>query len=249
MSQYRRRGARGIVIIGTVVSVATSVLATIVAMSVVSGVQGPPTAGEVFGYLSVAVLVPCIIAPLVITLVMRLLVKLDEALAAMKRLSTTDALTGSANRLGFFNAASQSLLGLQSAGECLVAMVDLDQFKQLNDTYGHQVGDSALQLLAQRLAMLVGDRGVVGRIGGDEFALYVLGGASKLQKMQDELLSDCQMIELDSLGDSTVRFSASVGVVRLLSGEGISDALGRADAQLYQCKRSRPRGLVRSSRA
>ena len=67
--------------------------------------------------------------------------------------------------------------------------------------------------------------------------------------MQDSLLGDCQMLTLDSPDDLPVTFSASVGVVQLDSGEGISDALGRADAQLYLCKRSRRSSLVRSSRA
>lgn len=245
MSHYRRHGARGIVALVVGVSLIASILAAIMSVKLTSG-SDAPTPQETAAYLAVAVLVPHIIAPVATTLLTRLLIRLDEALAVMVRLSTTDALTGVANRRGFFSSASQSIHALRGAKGCLVVMIDLDRCKQLNDSYGHNLGDAALQLLAQKLEQIGGDRGMVGRLGGDEFGLYLLGDEGDLQFMQDRLEQACKSLTLDVEAGPSVTFSASVGVAQLGAEEKIDEALSRADTRLYESKRARVRSSARS---
>ena len=97
----------------------------------------------------------------------------NTALHATRELALTDELTGLANRRLFHERLAAEL----AAGDAklAVAMVDLDRFKELNDTLGHHAGDQLLALLGPRLQEAVGDAGLVARLGGDEFALLLPG--------------------------------------------------------------------------
>ncbi len=89
------------------------------------------------------------------------------------RLAATDSLTGTFNRRAFFGRAQELCMRCEEAGEMLSAvMLDIDHFKKINDTYGHDVGDQALLAVAQDMSA---DNAIAGRLGGEEFALLLAG--------------------------------------------------------------------------
>jgi diguanylate cyclase (GGDEF)-like protein len=116
-----------------------------------------------------------------------------------------------------------------------VVISDLDHFKTLNDTYGHQTGDRALRLFAQTLSDSVRAQDVVSRHGGEEFVLALPGcSAQEAHKILEGL-----KIRLDAA--ITVaglpRFTASIGVVEAARQEDLPAIIDRADAALFQAKR------------
>jgi len=140
-----------------------------------------------------------------------------------------DPLTGLVTRPAFEDAAARALRRPGAA----VAFVDLDKFKQVNDTHGHAAGDAALVHTADVLRRFAGDFGTPARLGGDEFAA-VLNGYSPSRR--------CGMLAA-YLRDFTwnglhLPLSASVGVCRIadLPGPSLTAALAAADAAMYRAK-------------
>src|SRR4051812_32729931 len=94
---------------------------------------------------------------------------LETALARANYAAEHDALTGLANRAAFYTRAGR--LVAIPAGPMVVGLIDLDEFKPINDTYGHGVGDAVLRAIAGRLQKQIDALGLVARLGGDEFAV------------------------------------------------------------------------------
>ncbi len=166
--------------------------------------------------------------------------------AEVERLAQFDSLTGLANRVQMQRALEQAMLDARGGlGECALFLLDLDRFKNVNDTMGHPAGDALLREVSRRLKHVVGDRGIVGRLGGDEFKVVLPGrpDRQKLAVLADAIiatLSQPYMIE-----DTQVVIGASVGI-SLCPHDGTStDALVRnADLALYSAKDA-GRGLHR----
>lgn len=121
----------------------------------------------------------------------------------------------------------------RDAGDVLVAFVDLNKFKQVNDTHGHDVGDIVLQLQANRLKTWCRGRGLAGRLGGDEFVVCVRvhsGGAEHALERLAGFLS----APLHHQG-TQIPLSASIGACRP-AGASLSAALHAADLAMYQAK-------------
>eukprot|EP00903_Cladosiphon_okamuranus_P001254 g1252.t1 len=153
-----------------------------------------------------------------------------------------DALTGLRNRRALFDDAESALAGNHPAGKgqsfCL-AMMDIDHFKQVNDTYGHSCGDKVLILLGRLLEERLDPRDIAGRTGGEEFVL-VFPGASKEKAFQmvDELR---QLFERSTpaIEDLKAPVTLSAGISHCPSGEtDLSAALFRADEALYEAKKA-----------
>ncbi|VCU72136.1 Phytochrome-like protein cph2 [Pigmentiphaga humi] len=154
----------------------------------------------------------------------------------LHRMATTDLLTGLANRVCLYRAVEDSLV--EGDGEATVLMLDLDGFKDINDTLGHAVGDSILCEVARRLAAVAGPHSLCARIGGDEFAV-LLRSVADLEQAQ--VLAD-RMIALVSrpivVDQHEVRVSASCGVAAAPGHAHEPVALiGGADLALFQAKR------------
>ncbi|RKQ90641.1 diguanylate cyclase/phosphodiesterase [Solirubrobacter pauli] len=155
-----------------------------------------------------------------------------------RTLALTDELTGLANRRAFHEALREELAELGD-GRLAVAMVDLDRFKDLNDTLGHHAGDQLLTKLAARLQDAVGNDGLVARLGGDEFALLLPNaGLARTADVGRRIGAALQTpFEIDSL---EVVMDASVGAA-LAPDHGVEAAslLQRADVAMYQAKEAR----------
>lgn len=235
MTFYRAKGTKGIVGLVTLVSVAGS---SFITMGLIYPFVSQDVSDDGFWYfLGGGIGVPLLIAPLATAFFARLLVLLDRSFQIVESLSTTDPLTGSANRRGFFSLAEQNIRALREESICGVGMVDLNNFKTLNDTHGHPAGDIALVNLAEELQLIVGESGTVGRIGGDEFALLLIAEPTRLASIKADIEQHCTRFPLALENGNDVFLSASVGIVELGSNEAFEGALARADALLYTNKK------------
>lgn len=153
-------------------------------------------------------------------------------LAAARRLAHTDVLTGAANRAGLDVELDRRCAGRQPFA---VLLVDLDEFKCVNDTFGHAVGDQVLVAVAVRLAAVVAAAGVVARLGGDEFVLVAASPAPVVSKLlgHDVARAVARPVPTDR-GPVGVR--ASVGVVHAMPGDDPRAVLHSADVAMYQAK-------------
>ena len=150
-----------------------------------------------------------------------------------------DSLTGLASRPILIDQLQQAITSQQKLA---VAYLDLDNFKPINDKYGHETGDFVLKTIAQRLQSTLRKEDTLARIGGDEFILLLRGAAHTIQEyeilLQEVLIEVNDPIKLAAFSCS-VQISASIGVA-LPNNDGLScdDVLRRADQTMYQAKRS-----------
>lgn len=157
----------------------------------------------------------------------------------MKRMATTDALTGANNRHQFFHVARQELHRFNRYGHPLAAiMFDIDYFKSINDTHGHQVGDVVLKALAAMAKKTLRDSDLFGRIGGEEFAVLLpdtsFMSAVRVAERLRENLAGLVIREKDL----DIQFTVSAGVTAALENDKTIEAiLNRADEALYRAKR------------
>ncbi len=166
---------------------------------------------------------------------------LDE----LARASQRDALTDTPNRALMLDRLENAIsLARRHVTRLAVLFLDLDQFKHINDTLGHAIGDEVLQLVARRLESVVRGSDTVSRHGGDEF-LVLIGEVSKASdaaviaaKILAVLTAPCRV------GDHLLRLSASLGIATYPDdGEDAATLVSRADAAMYRSKRRRLGGF------
>jgi diguanylate cyclase (GGDEF)-like protein len=151
----------------------------------------------------------------------------------LEKRATHDALTGLLNRDGF-QIHMEGLTQKLDRRRLCYALIDVDNFKNVNDQFGHAVGDAALRKVAEVLTNLFGKEGYVGRIGGDELAVLMPGvGLTKAK----ELLENARDA-ISRLGDFPCTLTTSIGLVQVDEGEAESAIFERADKLLYKAKSS-----------
>jgi diguanylate cyclase (GGDEF)-like protein len=159
--------------------------------------------------------------------------------ARLRVLTVTDPLTGLYNRRGFFLLAEhQWQLALRKKSAFLLLYIDIDRFKEINDTFGHKEGDRALQAVAAALRECFRTTDILARIGGDEFALTTDVPPDSPAMLEQRLVRNIQQ----STGKTgrPYQISLSVGILRCdnsLEALSIEDLLARADALMYEQKR------------
>ncbi|MEJ5058373.1 MULTISPECIES: GGDEF domain-containing protein [unclassified Pseudomonas] len=164
----------------------------------------------------------------------------------LQRLATTDALTQSSNRRHFFEGAHREFELARKQGTPLsFLMIDIDDFKLINDTYGHQVGDSVLQRIADggRAALRRGD--LFGRIGGEEFAAVFPGCTPDLAlQVAERVQREIQRLRFSHDGQA-FGITVSQGLTSLTDeDENVESLFARADAAMYQAKREGKNRIV-----
>ena len=158
--------------------------------------------------------------------------------AEIERLALSDPLTGAVNRRGFDQAVVTALdCEPEPESELGALVLDLDRFKEINDTFGHQVGDQVLKLFADRVRALLQPGDVFGRLGGDEFAVLVrrqrLGDACALA---DRIAEDsAEPFVIDGL---QIVVAASVGLAIAKADDDAAHFIGRADTAMYAAKKT-----------
>jgi diguanylate cyclase (GGDEF)-like protein/PAS domain S-box-containing protein len=150
-----------------------------------------------------------------------------------------DNLTGLPNRAGMLARLAEARRRVDDEALCAVVFVDLDGFKSINDTLGHDAGDTAIKIAAERLRRGVRPQDMVARLGGDEFVAVLTGAlsADDLRRLRRRLRA---LVSAPAVIDGVpVRLSASVGITALDPGDERSDArlLRDADAAMYRAKR------------
>jgi eukaryotic-like serine/threonine-protein kinase len=155
----------------------------------------------------------------------------------VRHLAATDALTGAYNRRHFFELASQRFTAARMHHQPLSAiMIDIDHFKQINDRYGHLIGDEVIREITRRLLSTVRECDLVGRYGGEEFSLIV--GADTDADLLAERLRRVVAATPVATEGGPLPATVSVGVAHLRPDDaGLDAVLARADAALYQAKR------------
>jgi diguanylate cyclase (GGDEF)-like protein len=178
-----------------------------------------------------------------------LVILVTELVGRITIASQTDTLSGLFNRRGF-EVRSAPILeeSLRTGMPVSLVLCDLDRFKSVNDSYGHSAGDRLIAAFARSLRGAVDERHLVGRIGGEEFAIL----AASANQGSARLLAETIRIAFARAGlpgmPATERFTASFGVAELLEGETMDDLFRRADRALYTAKKD-GRDCVRTADA
>jgi diguanylate cyclase (GGDEF)-like protein len=177
----------------------------------------------------------------------RLLAKLLEHQAELRRLAHHDTLTGLPNRKLLDDRLQQMLArAKREANLVAVLYLDLDGFKRLNDTFGHEAGDKALRETARRLMSLVRHSDTVARIGGDEFVLIAANFAEPAEHAVLALAQQCiDAVALPlQLRHADMAMGVSIGIVLTDGGATPEDLLAAADKAMYQAKQNGRGGYV-----
>jgi diguanylate cyclase (GGDEF)-like protein len=163
----------------------------------------------------------------------------ERALREMSRSAEQDALTELPNRLLFRDRLEQAISGAKRRGtRAALLFMDLNNFKQVNDTLGHAAGDEVLKLAAQRLRSAVRAADTVSRHGGDEFVILLaeVGGASDAAAIADKL--GAALAAPSRVADRVIRLTASIGISLYPDdGEDAATLIEGADVAMYRAKR------------
>ncbi len=162
---------------------------------------------------------------------------LTSANQRLERQAWTDSLTGVANRAAVMRNLDQRLNNIETGSvlreRVTVAYVDLNGFKQVNDSGGHVAGDRLLKAVTSRMEDLDGDDTFVGRVGGDEFVVLSTRRVDDLGQRIEQLFDE----PFETI-DTTVRLSAGIGLATTTRRADPDEVLKRADAALYRHKRT-----------
>jgi len=163
--------------------------------------------------------------------------ELQKANETIERLARTDALTGLANRRMLHEAVLREIARAERLGDRLsVIMADLDEFKSINDRYGHMTGDRFLVRAARVFESQMRKYDLAARFGGEEFVLLLPASST------DEAVAAAERVRAAvaeiELPECPMRITVSLGVASRVTGESAEELIARADAALYQAKRA-----------
>ena len=166
----------------------------------------------------------------------------DAALEQATWLAQHDPLTGCLNRRTWFEAFGQAITELNDGSSCGLAMLDIDLFKRVNDTYGHTSGDAAIQHVVQKISDQIGDEASLGRFGGEEFVVFLVltekaiaEGKPGIEALMEQVRGTLEGSPLE-VEEGLIHLTISIGATEYRSGETPGDALQRADDALYAAK-------------
>lgn len=168
--------------------------------------------------------------------------ELHQTLETIRAESLTDQLTGLSNRKRFDQILEMEMMEAEGSDEPLcVMLMDIDNFKAFNDTFGHQTGDQVLRLVAHRIKTNVKGRDHSARYGGEEFSIVLpktslKNGVSVAENIRNAIRAK-ELIK-KSTGESLGQITMSIGIARYRSGETSEQFMQRADACLYAAKKA-----------
>jgi diguanylate cyclase (GGDEF)-like protein len=187
----------------------------------------------------IATVVPAIIAPIFSQITLRLIHQLDLAEKRLRHLSITDELTKAYNRRYFMEMANNIFMTAKRYGDTFAVIIfDVDDFKRINDTYGHAAGDKVLYILSEICKEHVRDSDIFARYGGEEFAILVpRTSPPDLLKFAERIRINLSEVRIRH-DENTIQFTVSMGASMFESTSADLDAiLTRADEALYSAKK------------
>lgn len=160
--------------------------------------------------------------------------ELAEANRLLRIRADTDSMTGLLNR----NAFLERIKPLnKTSDQAALLVVDADNFKTINDVYGHQAGDMALKAIVQALESSLSKQDIIGRIGGEEFAIFLPHtNSDKAQITAEKLRNAVEKIRFIPIDDELYPLSISIGIAMFSSTFTTSQLMRMADQSLYQAK-------------
>jgi len=200
--------------------------------------------GQILSSVQVTSTIAALSAAPFFAVVFYVVTQLDHAQESLSEMAMTDPLTGLPNRRAFMDRTQWLASCIDSRSKGVVLALDADHFKRINDTWGHKVGDMCLERIADRMRRELRATDIAGRLGGEEFAVFLPGGT-----LQDGLILGnrlCQPIVVHSQEPAVLlRFTMSVGVSEVTVTAPLGEAMHQADQALYLAKE---RGRARVER-
>jgi diguanylate cyclase (GGDEF)-like protein len=216
-----------------------SVVVSVVAMVLMVGATARGFTAEFPVYLAITVAIPILVATPVGFIITRLLHEVEAARAQAMDLASRDPLTGLLNRRRFAELAQRELdLARRSGVPMSVALLDVDDFKRVNDQHGHAVGDAALQAVARAFSEALRSTDLAARWGGEEFAL-VLPATDQAQAAEvlQRALAAVRRLQVPGAHGQIVCCTASAGVAQSVErSTRFEDIVARADLAMYRAK-------------
>jgi diguanylate cyclase (GGDEF)-like protein len=172
--------------------------------------------------------------------------RLDHALnihrqiQSLQRMASRDYLTDMLNRRYFFDRGPKIVdMCLRKALPVCAALLDIDHFKRLNDTYGHEIGDLVLKAVSRKLLQIVGEKNhLPARIGGEEFALLLTNMDSEQAYLYcDQIRQEISRTRI-AVDDEDISVTVSMGLASISGAETFDNYLNAADQYLYLAKHS-----------
>ncbi|WP_341676670.1 GGDEF domain-containing protein [Niveibacterium sp. SC-1] len=229
----RRFGLGPVVLLITLAAIGLSLIVALSVHYVVLGITMPPLAW------GVSIACPLVIAPLMSWLLLRLAQQLDLAREQLHVLSLSDQLTETYNRRHFMDRVREEMQRAARSGQSFsLAFIDIDDFKLINDSYGHLSGDDVLRGLALACKQNIRQCDVFARIGGEEFAVLLPMTEPEEACLQlERLRAAVEALEVP-LADRVLRVTVSIGVSSPRGRQReLNSLLREADEALYAAKR------------
>jgi len=171
-----------------------------------------------------------------------LLSDLEQSQKELKLLAATDSMTKLYNRRYFSEVSQQVLaLAIKENTELSIIMIDIDEFKNINDSYGHKVGDDVIITLASTLQEFTREEDIVCRFGGEEFLILLPHTDEKdATLIAQKIRKIVEGLSIEILDKKKLHFTLSIGIsqIDILKDKNIEDSITRADKALYQAKHS-----------
>lgn len=203
-----------------------------------------------------ALLVPAIFVPFFAVPLVRANLHLYKTRAELERQAGTDSLTGLANRRSILKQANGLFTSRTATrDDTAVLMVDIDHFKRINDSCGHDTGDRVLKLVADAIAAVAEQecpgRVYVGRLGGEEFAVVTYGADARgAAALAERLCQTMRRLECRGCDKGTPGPTVSIGIAMRNEGETFAQVLKAADTAVYEAKaQGRDRWCIAQERA
>jgi diguanylate cyclase (GGDEF)-like protein len=242
---FLKAGALKSVVLVTFASIVLSLIFTYSSVALIFGLPQP----EMSNYLLIAALVPLFVAPMVSFGFINLMFKINKLETENRHLATYDALTGLLSRSAFYNFAElQHKIARRECGNIAILFADLDGFKQINDSYGHGIGDAVLKEFAKIILATVRSSDIVGRVGGDEFIFCLPNTNSEEASELGNRLVSVVNSTIYNHEANQIKLSVSIGLFAdEVNGDmELADFIRKADVVLNEAKRSGKNQLIQA---